>query len=168
MATEQSILEAQKLTKAFDSILQKNYGANIAPSPYISNSGLGRHTDALLGGGFTSSLPILFTSSPESGKSTLAFQFSASFMKMHQNAVVVYLDIENAASANCINDAITGRIEVFGIDKSKFLYKPLVITLEAVFQLIEELVEIKKKLEGHTKNEYKILFIWDLAKRVLS
>ena len=53
------------------------------------------------------------------------------------------------------------RIETFGIDRSKFLYKPLVVHLEQTFDLIESLVGIKKKLEDATGNEYKVLFIWD-------
>lgn len=158
---EASITESIKLAAAFDKILKTNYGHCIAPEPYISKSGFGRHIDAFLGGGFTSSLPILFSSSPESGKSTAAFQFAKSFQVNNPNSVVVYLDVENAASASDVNSAITGRIEVFGIDKAKFLYKPLVVTLEQVFQVIEELVELKKKLENATGNEYRLLFIWD-------
>ena len=157
----ESALESVKLAKAFDSILTKNYGHNIAPSPYITKSGFGRHVDCFLGGGFTSSLPILFSSSPESGKSTAAMQFCSSFLKEHQNGIIVYLDIENAASASCLDNNITDRIEVFGIDRSKFLYRPLVITLEETFKLIEDLVEIKKKLEDYSKREYRVLFIWD-------
>jgi RecA/RadA recombinase len=159
--TEASVLESAKLAKAFDMILAKNYGHNVAPAPYLTPSGFGRHVDSVLGGGLTSSLPILFTSSPESGKSTAAFQFCSNFQRSHPNSVIVYLDVETAASGGGINDNITSRVEVFGINKEKFLYRPLVITLEEVFQLINDLVEIKKKLENATGNEYQVLFIWD-------
>ncbi len=93
-------------------------------------------------------------------KSTAAFQFAANFQKAHADSVVIYLDVENAAAA-ADESNIMSRIETFGIDRSKFLYKPLVVHLEQTFDLIESLVGIKKKLEDATGNEYKVLFIWD-------
>lgn len=153
-------IPAEKLASAFEALIARDFGQTIAPSPYITPSGFGRHCDAFLGGGFTSSIPILFTSTPESGKSTAAFQFAANFQKHNPNSVVVYLDIENAAAAND-QSTIMSRIDTFGIDRSKFLYKPLVSHLEQVFELIESLVNIKKKLEDQTGEEYNVLFIWD-------
>jgi len=153
-------ISSAKLTTAFEQLINRDYGQCIAPPPYVTPSGFGRHIDVFLGGGFTSSLPILFTSTPESGKSTAAFQFAANFIKTHENAVVVYLDVENAAAA-IDQSNIMSRIDTFGIDRTKFLYKPLVTTLEQVFELIQSLVEIKKKLEEHAKAEYQVLFIWD-------
>jgi RecA/RadA recombinase len=169
MSVSEAELESKKLATAFNALLNRDFGHCIAPKPYITSSGFGRHVDALIGGGFTSSLPIMFSSSPETGKSTLAFQFASSFQKVHPNSVIVYLDVENAASANDVNSQITGRVKVFGLDESKFLYKALVITLEEVFQLIEKLVEMKKALEQSKGREYQCLFIWDsLASTALS
>lgn len=153
-------IPASKLATAFEQLIMRDYGHCVAPAPYITSSGFGRACDCFLGGGFTSSLPILFTSTPESGKSTAAFQFAANFLKSHTNAVCVYLDVENAA-ATVDETNVMSRIDTFGIDRSKFLYKPLVTTLEQVFALIESLVNIKKKLEEHSGSEYKVLFIWD-------
>lgn len=148
------------LAKAFENLIEREYGHTVAPTPYITPSLFGRHTDAMLGGGFTSSIPILFTSTPESGKSTAAFHFAANFIKQHDRSVVVYIDIENAAAANDESNVMS-RIDVFGIDRTKFLYKPLVVHIEQVFELIQHFVQIKKKLEDQTGDEYKVLFIWD-------
>lgn len=153
-------IESAKLAKAFEQLITRDYGHCVAPPPYITPSGYGRHVDCFLGGGFTSSLPVLFTSTPESGKSTAAFQYCSNFIKTHANSVVVYLDVENAAAA-VDQSNVMSRIDTFGIDRAKFLYKPLVTTLEQVFELIESLVNIKKKLEEHTSAEYKVLFVWD-------
>jgi RecA/RadA recombinase len=153
-------IPAEKLASAFEALIARDFGQTIAPPPYITPSNFGRHVDAFLGGGFTSSIPILFTSTPESGKSTAAFQFAANFQRHNENSVVVYLDIENAAAAND-ESSIASRIDTFQIDRSKFLYKPLVAHLEQVFEIIDSLVAIKKKLEENTGSEYRILFIWD-------
>ncbi len=155
-----SKIEASKLKDAFDALVKRDYGTCIAPTPYVTSSGFGRACDAVLGGGFTSSIPILLTSAPECGKSTAAFQFAANFQRANPDSVVVYLDIESAAAA--IDESnIANRIDTFRIDRTKFLYKPLVTSLEQVFELIDSLVNIKKKLEEHTGSEYKVLFIWD-------
>ena len=160
MADEKVLIASSKLCQAFDALVKRDYGTCIAPTPYITPSGFGRHTDCFLGGGFTSSIPVLLTSAPECGKSTAAFQFAANFQKANPNSVVVYLDIESAAAA--IDEGnISNRIDTFRIDRSKFLYKPLVTSLEQVFELIDALVGIKKKLEEHTGSEYRVLFIWD-------
>jgi RecA/RadA recombinase len=153
-------IPAEKLASAFEALINRDFGQTVAPAPYITPSGFGRHVDEFLGGGFTSSIPVLFTSTPESGKSTAAFQFAANFLQHNKNSVVVYLDIENAAAAND-ESSISSRIDTFRIDRSKFLYKPLVAHLEQVFEIIDSLVGIKKKLEENTGEEYRVLFIWD-------
>ena len=66
---------AEKLGTAFNAIITRDYGFARAPKPYITPFGI-QHFDALLGGGIISSAPVVLSSTPESGKSTLAFQFS--------------------------------------------------------------------------------------------
>jgi hypothetical protein len=58
--------EAELLTKALDALITSQYGVNVPPKPIITPFGI-RHLDALLGGGFGSNLPIMISSTPESG-----------------------------------------------------------------------------------------------------
>jgi hypothetical protein len=41
------------------------------------------------------------------------------------------------------------------------MYKPIVANLEQVFNILEDLVSVKKRLEEATKREFKLLFVWD-------
>jgi predicted ATP-dependent serine protease len=86
-----------KLGEAFDKIIERDFGHLMAPEPIVTPFGV-QHLDALLGGGIVSSDPILFSSTPETGKSTLAFQFSKAFQMLYPNSVVVYLDIEGSGN----------------------------------------------------------------------
>ncbi len=156
---------AEKLGSAFDAIITRDYGFTRAPKPYITPFGI-QHLDALLGGGIISSAPVVLSSTPESGKSTLAFQFSKIFQTIYQNSIIVYLDIEGAANASgsvgvdgVANNA--SRIQIFGIDEKRFRYEPVVIDVYGFFNMIETLVNIKKQFEEKLQKEFKIMIIWD-------
>jgi len=147
------------LAVAFDKVLEAKYGASIAPPAYITPTQI-RTLDALLGGGISSSLPVVLSSTPETGKSTFAFQFAAAFQRQYKNSVVVYLDIENAASSAGDN-AHEDRITTFEIDRSRFMYKPMILSITETFDLIRDLVEVKQKIESKLGKEAYVLFIWD-------
>ena len=164
---------AQLLKTAFDTHIHNKYGAMTPPAPYITPFGI-KTFDALLGGGFQSSAPICISSTPETGKSTTSLQFAASFQRAHQNAVAVYVNIEepssddgdgqmagvtveNTTAYQSINDRITS----FGIDPSRFSNKPAELNVRQVFELIRELITIKRKIQEKTGSEYRLLIIWD-------
>ena len=149
----------QLLTMAFDKVLEQKYSASTAPPAYVTPTGI-RHLDALLGGGISSSLPVAISSTPETGKSTFAFQFAASFQRNHEHSVVVYLDIENAASSDH-EQSNEDRISTFEIDTKTFMYKPVILNIKETFTLISELTEYKRKFEERTGKPVEILFIWD-------
>lgn len=154
-AEEQTI----KLGEMFDIIIKKNYGNYIAPEPIVTPFGIGP-LDSLLGGGLISSGPVMFTSTPETGKSTTAFQFSAAFQKTYPNSIIVYIDIEGSGNV-AKSEFRVSRIESFGLDLSRFKYEPILLDVMSVFQLIEALVDIKKKAEEKTGKEFYVAFIWD-------
>jgi len=93
-------------------------------------------------------------------KSTFAFQFCSQFLRENEDAVAVYLDIENAA-ASVQDKGGSSRIVDFNIDNNRFMYKPIVANLEQVFNILEDLVSVKKRLEEATNREFKLLFVWD-------
>lgn len=151
--------QTEKLGQAFNLVIQQKYGFLQAPDPYVTPTGIG-HLDALLGGGIVSSGPVLFSSTPESGKSTFAFQFSSVFQNTYKNGIIVYLDIETSGNVKS-NQYTVSRIETFGLDKIRFRYEPIVLNVVQVFELVQDLVDIKKKFEEKTGKEFYILFVWD-------
>ena len=154
---EQGLTE--KLGEAFDKIILSEYGHLLAPDPIITPFGI-QHLDALLGGGIVSSDPIMFSSTPETGKTTLAFQFSSVFQKIYPNSVVVYLDVEGSGN-NKNSEFRQSRIEIFGLDETRFKYEPIVMNVDGIFELINRLVSIKKVFEEKLGKEFYIAFIWD-------
>lgn len=148
------------LTAQFDEILNKNYKSAIAPPSRITGFGI-RTLDALLGGGLASNMPVQLSSTPETGKSTLAFQFAKQFQEKHKNSVVVYLDIEGSSNAIEDNTELESRISIFNIDTSRFMYKPMQLDTVQVFKLFDEFNTLKAQLEKETKKEVEALFIWD-------
>jgi hypothetical protein len=150
---------AEKLGEAFEKIITRDYGYARAPKPYVTPFGI-QHLDALLGGGIISSAPVVLSSTPETGKSTFAFQFSKVFQVMYPNSIIVYLDIEGAGNVSVTSNA-SSRITIFGIDEKRFRYEPVVIDIYGFFHMIETLVEIKKQFEEKLQKEFKIMIIWD-------
>lgn len=157
---------SSKLKQAFDSLLERKYGELIPPSPIVTPFGI-RHLDAILGGGLSSSSPIMFSSTPETGKSTLAFQFASIFQKTHPNSVVMYLDIEG--SSNVENSIyFENRTKTFNIDESRFTYCPSVMNLGQIFSAIDLMIKLKfdfdlriNKAKASKEFETKLLIIWD-------
>lgn len=156
------ILQAEVLKTAFESIITSQFGFARAPEPYVTPFGI-KHFDALLGGGIVSSSPVVLSSTPETGKSTLGFQFSSIFQMLYPNALIVYIDIEAAANRSRTNNESGGmsRIDAFNLDRKRFQYEPLIVDIVQLFALIESLTQIKKMAEQKTQKEFKVMIIWD-------
>ena len=156
---------AEKLGTAFEHVMTTQYGYARAPKPYITPFGI-QHLDALLGGGIISSAPVVLSSTPETGKSTFAFQFAKQFQTLYPNSIIVYLDVEGAANASgsvgadgVANNA--SRMQIFAIDEKRFRYEPIIIDIYGFFEMIESLVKIKKTFEEKLQKEFKIMIVWD-------
>jgi hypothetical protein len=150
---------AEKLSLAFDAVITKNFGFARAPAPYLTPFGI-KHLDALLGGGFVSSAPIVLTSTPETGKSTLAFQFSSIFQALYANSIVVYIDIEASGNTSLAQSGLS-RVRIFGIDDKRFRYEPVLLNVQQLFALIENLCQVKQLFEQKTQKEFKLCICWD-------
>ena len=85
------VLSEEELGKTFENLIDDKYGNHIPPEPNITPIGI-LPVDAILGGGFISSSPIMISSTPETGKSTLAFQICKSFLNNNANGIAVYID----------------------------------------------------------------------------
>jgi hypothetical protein len=151
---------AEKLGQAFQAIISQEYGDYIAPSPILTPTGI-RHLDAILGGGIISSAPVMISSTPETGKSTFAFQFSKAFLNQYQNGVVVYIDIEGSGNSSESKEFQISRIESFGLDANRFKYEPIIFDVPNVFKLIERLAQIKDAFEQKTGTQFYVMIIWD-------
>lgn len=176
MGKADNIAPGQLLKMAMTKCLRENFGHCIPPAPYMSSFGV-RHLDALLGGGFTSSAPIAFSSTPESGKSTTALQYSGMFLSAYQNGVSVYLDTESSAGG--VVDAnskgvvppppeIVDRMNIFGIPEDRFIYIPVVMNIKEIFDLIVSFVEMKKTIENAKGVEVPVLFVLDSIASLIS
>jgi len=154
------IEQSEILGKAFNQVIQKHYGDKRAPVPLITPTGI-KPLDALLGGGIISSGPVLLSSTPETGKSTVAYQISKQFQTTYENSVCVYLDIEGSGNAIDSDEFKISRIDAFGLDTERFRYEPLLLNVMELFDLIEHLVEIKKNVEEKTGSEFHVLIVWD-------
>jgi len=152
------------LKQAIEKHVETKYGHVIPPAPYITPFGI-KTVDTLLGGGFQSSSPICISSTPETGKSTTSLQFASIFLRLYPNSVVIYINIEEAIGSTSaevnVNDNIHERISSFGIDINRFVNKPVELNVKEVFELISELVQLKRKIEEKTGQEQKLLIIWD-------
>jgi len=153
-----SIDKGAILKQGMERLLRAEYGDNIAPSSYVTPTGI-KSLDAILGGGLSSSLPCMISSTPETGKSTFCFTFAKSFLDKHTNSVVVYLDIEGASE--CSDSEYGARSETFGLDPERFLYMPAVLNVKQVFDTIEKFADAKKQFETKTNEDFHVLIIWD-------
>jgi len=153
--------QADVLGQLFEKVIEKKYGNKKSPPPLIMSTGVG-HLDALLGGGLISSGPVMLSSTPESGKSTLAFQFAGKFHQQYENGIIVYLDIEGSGGSQETTQYKISRIDTFGLnDSHRFRYEPVVLDIKELFGLIESLVEQKKIVEEKTGQEFYVYIIWD-------
>jgi len=150
---------AAMLTTAFESLLTNNYSHAIPPEPYITPTGI-RHLDAIMGGGFSSSLPSMISAVPESGKSTMALSFASQFLRQDSESLCAYIDTEGSGSGgkgSLMND----RLEVFGIDQSRFIVKSVMLNVPDLFKLFGELIKLKRTVEEKVEHEIKLLIILD-------
>jgi len=144
------------LKTGFERLLNAEFGSSIAPPSYTTPIGI-RTIDTLLGGGLGSSLPIMISATPETGKSTCAFAWARKFQDAYDDSVVVYLDIEGASEVSEDNS----RISTFGIDTDRFMYMPAVLDIKQVFECIVHMADVKRQFEATTKREFKVMVIWD-------
>lgn len=149
-----------KLGQAFDKIIERDFNQYRAPSPYVTPFGIS-HIDALLGGGIVSSGVVMLSSTPETGKSTFAFQFSKMFQDTYDNSIIVYLDIEGSGNSAEESKFKINRIEGFGLDSTRFKYQPFVVNVMELFEVVNKLVEIKKQFEDKLNKEFYVLVVWD-------
>ena len=158
MAT--TLEQSEILGKAFEQVIVKHFGNKIAPEALITPTGI-KPLDALLGGGIVSSGPVILSSTPESGKSTIAYQLSKIFQDTYNNSVIVYLDIEGSGNSTSSDKYKISRIDGFGLDKNRFRYEPILLNVMELFDLIEKLIEVKKTVESKTKKEFYVMIVWD-------
>lgn len=159
---QKTVLEQTNIIgNAFESVIRKKFGTKFAPEPLFFSTGI-KHLDALLGGGIVSSGPVMITSTPETGKSTFAYQMAKQIYTTYENSITVYLDIEGSGGTTKSNESRVSRMDTFGLnDSSRFLYMPIVVNVMELFELINELVETKKAAELKTGKEFYLLIIWD-------
>jgi len=149
---------ADTLGKAFGLYIEKNYANVITPEPIITPTGI-RHLDALLGGGIVSSGPVLLSSTPETGKSTFAFQFSSIFQKHYENSIIVYIDIESAGTKS--NEYRVSRIDTFGLNNDRFRYQSMTMDVLTLFDLFDKIIKLKIQAEEKLGKEFYVLIVWD-------
>ena len=156
---------AESLAKMFDNYTVEKFGSLNPPPAYLTPSGI-RPLDALLGGGFMSSAPIAFSSTPETGKSTVAYQMARQFLDFHESGIVVFADVEGSGSEveNADNVAVfrESRPETFGLDKDpRFRYSRRPFTIKDFFEYLEGLINLKRQTQVDVGAEIKMLIILD-------
>jgi len=144
------------LKTGFERLLTAEFGSSIAPPSYVTPTGT-KALDAILGGGLGSSLPLMISATPETGKSTCAFQWAKRFQDLYPDSVVVYLDVEGASEVAEENS----RTSTFNIDMSRFMYMPAVLNIKQVFECIVRMADVKHQFEEKTQREFKVMVIWD-------
>ena len=152
------------LAEAFDKFTVEKYGALNPPPPYMTPTGIST-LDALLGGGLASSMPIAFSSTAETGKSSIAFQFVRQFLDTYENSLAVYFDVESNAAELEIGTATIyqeSRAETFKLsDDPRFRYNRKPYTIKEFFEYLDNLVQLKRKLQAEQGGEIRILFVLD-------
>ena len=135
----------ENLGIAFERLIDENFGSHIPPEPDITPTGI-LPLDAILGGGFISSSPIMLSSTPETGKSTLAFQLCKAFLDNNKKGIAVYIDIESTTNNNSTKYQMS-RSEQFGLNNTKrFIYRPFCFDVMEVFEFIESVINMKKQI----------------------
>lgn len=155
---------AEELADMFNEFAVEKFGTLNPPSAYITPTGI-KPLDALLGGGFVSSAPIAFSSTPETGKSSIAYQMARQFLDENQAAIAVYCDVESISDVEEINGQQIfreSRAQTFNLDTDKrFIYCRRPFTVKDFFEYIDGLIQKKRELQEHTGSEVKILIILD-------
>jgi RecA/RadA recombinase len=156
-----TIDQANILGQAFEKVITKKFGSKRSPEPLIFSTGI-KHLDALLGGGIVSSGPVMITSTPETGKSTFAYQMAKQLHDNYENSITVYIDIEGSGGTTKSNEFRVSRMDTFGLqDSHRFSYQPIVLDILELFELIESLIETKILVEKKTGKEFLLFIIWD-------
>ena len=164
MTQDHDKIDVSKLCKSFEILIESKYKCITPPPIYITPFNI-EPLDTILGGGLGSGLPIAFTSTPETGKSSIAFQFAATFLNTYENATVIYIDTETASNNPKVDkekmDIIRQRIETLGIDQTRFKYFPVVTDIPNFFSIVDELITMKRSFREKTGIDAKLLIIWD-------
>ena len=162
-------MDEEKITKdimsSISSFMKEKFGAFQPPNSFITPFGI-KHLDAIIGGGFSSQSTICLTSTPETGKSTIAYQFCKIFLDKYKTGMVIFLDIENVGGEkdddNDENHIMT-RAELYGLNETgRFHYEKGVYDRINIFDpinsFIEKVSDANKNLE---KNKIKLLVVLD-------
>ena len=154
---EKATIEAMQSISIF---MQEKFGSFQPPSPFITEFGI-RHLDAIIGGGFSSQSTICLTSTPESGKSTIAYQFCKRFLDTYKSGLVIFLDVENVGGDSENNHSRT-RAELYGLNKTgRFYYEKGVYDRITVFDPINEFIEKIKDINNKTGGNIRLLVVLD-------
>ena len=165
-ATRETALE---LANMFNDFAIEKFGALNPPSAYVTPSGI-KPLDALLGGGFISSAPIAFSSTPETGKSSIAYQMAKQFLDVNLAGICVYCDVESISDIETQTDesdpnfsfAHESRADTFGLTgDQRFIYCRRPFTISAFFEYLDGLIERKRQIQAQTGTEVKLLIILD-------
>lgn len=145
-------------------LIEEFNGGNPPPA-YMMKTGIA-HLDAIYGGGFISSGIIAFSSTPETGKSTIAYQVCKSFLDQFPNSIAIYFDVEGAGAVIETTDGSysfqQSRPETFGLNTDKrFIYNRRPYNLEDFFKFLDKVIENKKQLQTKTGGEVKLLVVID-------
>lgn len=163
---------AELLASMFNDFAIEKFGSLNPPSAYVTPTGI-RPLDALLGGGFISSAPIAFSSTPETGKSSIAYQMAKQFLNVNPAGICVYCDVESISDIENVeieneeeqNDYYIvheSRADTFNLTgDSRFIYCRRPFTISAFFEYIEGLIERKRQIQSQTGTEVKLLIILD-------
>ena len=154
---------AEELANLFNEVTKEKYGTLNPPSAYVTSTGI-KPLDALLGGGITSSSVVTFSSTPETGKSSIAYQFAKTFLDENKNGLCVYFDVESAGGRIESSGEILqqSRAESFGLSTNpRFIYNNRPYSIKDFFEYIDELVNKKRELQSKTGQEVKMLVVLD-------
>lgn len=166
--TEQATKEiAEELADLFDSYTLEKFGCINPPDAFVTSTGI-RPLDYIIGGGFFSSNIITFSSTPETGKSTIAYQFAKQFLEKYENGLCVFFDCESTGGTAENQDEITAsvfqesRAEIFDLVSDKrFKYNRRPFTIRAFFEYLDGLIQRKREIQTKTGKEVRLLICLD-------
>ncbi len=108
-----------------------------------------------------SSAPVCLTSTPETGKSTVAYQFCKRFFSKYSNGIAAYFDVEGVGGQ--IENGYSfqqSRPETFGLDKyPTWSYRRSPFNIKQFFGQLKSLIEYKQKYID--EGEIKLLVVLD-------
>ncbi len=145
---------------AISGFMKEKFGKFQPPDSFITPTGI-RHLDAIIGGGFSSQATICLTSTPETGKSTIAYQFCQKFLDSHSTGMVIFLDVENVAGGDSCSHSLT-RAELYGLnDTGRFYYEKGIYDRITVFNPINDFIAEVLEIEKNTGADIKLLVVLD-------